>query len=567
MVKFHRNALQPGHRVQWYEIAGVLGQGGFGITYLALDSNLDQRVAVKEYLPVELAARDADGTVHPVSGEHAAGYAWGLERFVSEARTLARFDHPNIVRVLTVFEANRTAYMVMRFEEGQALSAMLAEHGLAEQRLLAIALALIDGLSEVHAAGFIHRDIKPANIYIRADGSPVLLDFGSARQALGVHTQTLTSMVSPGYAPYEQYMSDAAQQGPWTDIYALGATLYRAACGTAPMAAVDRSKPILHGSGDFLVPAAQLAAGRYSPAFLAAIDHALAFRESERPQTLEQWRAELTGAVPIEALLPPGSARTATAGEAATVLEAPRGRGAPTGSGSATARTAAAGEATTVLEGPPAWGAPAVTRSDASRVPGDGTYAPGTQSPGAQVPSARARWGWPLAFFGALLAGFVAVPLGLRWLAAPDPAATPRRAAVATPAVPAPAAARAVKVPPAAPALDGERQERIQSLLRAAQADIDALRLTTPNGDNAYEKFNAVLALDPANTAARAGMEAIARRYLELARNAARDRDWIKLQSLLDKAHAVDPDNADIARVTARLRDLRRKQERGKRER
>jgi len=509
MVKFHRNALQPGHRVQWYEVAGVLGQGGFGITYLALDSNLDQRVAVKEYLPVELAARDADGTVHPVSGEHAAGFAWGLERFVSEARTLARFDHPNIVRVLTVFEANRTAYMVMRFEEGQALSAMLGEQGLAEERLLAIALALIDGLSEVHAAGFIHRDIKPANIYIRADGSPVLLDFGSARQALGVHTQTLTSMVSPGYAPYEQYMSDAAQQGPWTDIYALGATLYRAACGTAPMAAVDRSKPILHGSGDFLVPAAQLAAGRYSPAFLAAIDHALAFRESERPQTLEQWRAELTGAVPIEALLPPGSARTTTAGEATTVLEA----------------------------------APA---------------------PGAQVTNARARWRWPLAFLGALLAGFVAVPLGLRWLNAPEPnvarPAAPPQAAVATPSVPAPAAVRAVKAPPTAPALDGERRGRIRSLLRGAQADIDALRLTTPKGDNAYEKYNAVLALDPANAAARAGIEAIARRYLELARDAARDKDWIKLQSLLDKAHAVDPDNADLARVTARLRELRRRQ-------
>ena len=286
MAKAHRNSLQPGHRVHWYEIVEILGQGGFGITYLALDTNLKQQVAIKEYLPIDLAVREDDQSIRPISIDATEGYSWGLDRFIAEAQTLAQFDHPNIVRVRTVFESNKTAYMVMGFEEGQPLSAVLDSGDLDERRLLDMALSLIDGLSQVHAAGFIHRDIKPANIYIRVDGSPVLLDFGSARQALGSFTQTLTSLVSPGYAPYEQYMSDAAQQGPWTDIYALGATLYRAACGKAPMAAVDRSKPILYGAGDYLVSARELGAERYSAQFLAAIDHALAFSEAERPQDL-----------------------------------------------------------------------------------------------------------------------------------------------------------------------------------------------------------------------------------------------------------------------------------------
>ncbi len=287
-------ALAAGFRVHWYEIERVLGQGGFGITYLARDSNLDRAVAVKEYFPAACAYRRDDGGVVP-HAHQADDFAWGLKRFIEEGRTLAQFEHPAIVRVLSVFEDNDTAYMVMRFEEGQPLSALLKQSALDEQRLLDLTLALVDGLAKVHAAGFIHRDIKPANVYVRADGSPVLLDFGSARQALGSHTQTLTSMVSPGYAPFEQYMSDASQQGPWTDIYALGAMLYCAVCGQAPMAAIDRSKTILHGAGDFLVPARERAGNRYSATFLAAIDHALAFHERDRPQDLQAWREELCG--------------------------------------------------------------------------------------------------------------------------------------------------------------------------------------------------------------------------------------------------------------------------------
>ena len=188
-----RNSLRPGHELHWYRIEEVLGQGGFGITYLAYDANLEQHVAIKEYLPMELAVREGDFSVYPASRAHDTRYRWGLDRFLAEARTLARFKHPAIVRVNSVFEANNTAYMVMEYQLGMSLQAVLDRRGtLPENELVALVLPLLDGLQVIHAEGFIHRDIKPSNIYIRRDGHPVLLDFGSARQALGEETKTLT---------------------------------------------------------------------------------------------------------------------------------------------------------------------------------------------------------------------------------------------------------------------------------------------------------------------------------------------------------------------------------------
>ena len=289
----HRNALRPGHRIQWYEIRRVLGQGGFGITYLAIDTNLDQEVAVKEYLPIELAVRDGDHTVHPASGQHGEQFQWGKDRFISEARTLARFKHPNIVRVFSVFEAMNTAYMVMEYERGESLQDKLAgRRTMDEPELLKIALPIMDGLATVHDAGFIHRDVKPANIFVREDGSPVLLDFGSARQAMGNATKTLTALVSPGYAPFEQYYSKSDEQGPWTDIYGLGATLYRAATGVAPLDAMDRSRSLIESTPDTFIPTGHETGGRYSERFQHAVDHALQFKAADRPQSIAEWRRE-----------------------------------------------------------------------------------------------------------------------------------------------------------------------------------------------------------------------------------------------------------------------------------
>jgi serine/threonine protein kinase len=313
------DALPSQHRLHWYVLERVLGQGGFGITYLARDTNLDQKVAIKEYLPVDVATRRADATVRPRSDDQAERYRWGLDRFIQEARTLARFDHPNIVRVLSVFEQNGTAYMVMRFEEGENFAALLErKRTIAETDLMRVLLPVLDGLELVHNAGFIHRDIKPDNIHIRADGSPVLLDFGSARHSLG-HVRTVTILVAPGYAPFEQYYSSGEDQGPWTDIYSLGATCYRAVSGAAPMDAIARSKGILGSTRELLVPASAVGAGRYSDRLLKAIDRALAFGEKDRPATIAHWRAELTGG----AAGAPSPARTLPEAAAAPAAPAP----------------------------------------------------------------------------------------------------------------------------------------------------------------------------------------------------------------------------------------------------
>ncbi len=289
----HRNAIRAGQRLHWYRIDSVLGQGGFGITYLAHDTNLDEPVAIKEYLPADLAVREDDCSVNPLSASHDEAYRGGMRRFLDEARTLGRFRHGSIVRVRNVFEANNTAYMVMDYEEGETLQHVVSRDApVPEARLRAMLLPLLAGLEQVHAAGFVHRDIKPANIFMRRDGTPLLLDFGSARHAVGRRTRTLTTLVSPGYAPFEQYFSKGHAQGPWTDIYALAATLYKAISGRPPLSAVDRSECLLKGVPDCFVPVREIGAGHYSPAFLAAIDHGLAFRAEHRPQSVGVWRQE-----------------------------------------------------------------------------------------------------------------------------------------------------------------------------------------------------------------------------------------------------------------------------------
>ena len=281
----HRLALPQGTRIRDFEFHRVLGHGGFGITYLGWNLALDIPVAIKEYLPADLATRERDGSVVPQSSQAASDFQWGLERFLDEARTLARFQHPSIVRVHHFFEAHSTAYIAMDYVEGETLSAHLDRKGpLREAELKGILYPLLNALAVVHGADFLHRDIKPGNIVLReADGSPVLLDFGAARQAIGAKSRSVTSIVTPGYAPIEQY-SSRGRQGAWTDLYALGGVCYRALTGQVPEDATDR---VRH---DPLVPVAQRCAGRASGAFLSAIDWALSVDEGDRPQRVGAWR-------------------------------------------------------------------------------------------------------------------------------------------------------------------------------------------------------------------------------------------------------------------------------------
>ena len=286
--KQHRLALPQGTRIRDFEFHRVLGYGGFGITYLGWNVTLDIPVAIKEYLPADLATRESDLSVVPQTSQAAADFQWGLERFLEEARTLARFQHPHIVRVHQYFEAHGTAYIVMDYVEGEDLSAYLTRKGtLSEAELKAILYPLLDALEVIHGADFLHRDIKPGNIVLRdADGSPVLLDFGSARQAIGAKSRPVTSILTPGYAPIEQYSSQG-RQGPWTDIYALGGVCYRALTGQMPDDATNRVR------NDPLIPVAKRCAGQANGAFLSAIDHALEVDEGERPQSVGAWREVL----------------------------------------------------------------------------------------------------------------------------------------------------------------------------------------------------------------------------------------------------------------------------------
>jgi serine/threonine protein kinase len=295
-LRQNKTSLDEGHLLHWYEIIKVIGRGGFGITYLAHDTNLDRNVAIKEFMPEEFASRDSDSTVHPKTGEHKKLYKWGLERFVAEARTLAKFNHPNIVRVQSVFEENNTAYMVMEYAQGRDLSKVYKkEPKFSEERLLDTFIPIIDGLSLVHNAGFIHRDIKPANIYICDNNSPILLDFGSARQSIGGKTKALTSLVTFGYAPYEQYNEGSGKQGPWTDIYSLGASIYFGITGTKPVDALFRGGGFLEKGVDTYEPVSVLAKGKFSENFLLSIDKALMFKIDERPKNILSWADMLLG--------------------------------------------------------------------------------------------------------------------------------------------------------------------------------------------------------------------------------------------------------------------------------
>lgn len=289
------NALKPGFELHWYGFREVLGQGGFGITYIAYDRNLAHEVAIKEYMPVDLATRASDNSVVPLGPEYEQRYQWGLERFIEEARTLAQFEHPNIVRVRNVFKKNNTAYMVMDYELGESLQEILSRRKVLDENDIAtVIFPIIDGMKLVHAHGFIHRDIKPANIFIRVDGDPVLLDFGSARQALEKGKNSMTSLFSKGYAPIEQYATNEDEQGPWTDIYALGATMFRAIVGIPPTDAIDRSTAISITGRDSYVSTREIGAGKYSKALLRAVDHAMEFNRMDRPQTITEWLGEFS---------------------------------------------------------------------------------------------------------------------------------------------------------------------------------------------------------------------------------------------------------------------------------
>ena len=285
LVLPHRALLHQGQ----YLIGKVLGKpGGFGITYLALDTRLETRVAIKEYLPRDLAGRDGGhATISAHSAEDGEFFRYGLTQFLQEARTLAKFDHANIVRVRNFFEENGTGYLVMDYYDGITLADYLAQQPqgkLPEKTAVGILMPILDGLREVHAKNFLHRDIKPQNIYLTTGNRPILLDFGAARQAMGERSRSISVVLSEGYAPYEQYHR-RGEQGPWTDIYACAAVLYHAVAGEAPPPATER----VHK--DEL----DIAALGVSASLAEALRLGLAVDHNKRPQRMTEFQALLLG--------------------------------------------------------------------------------------------------------------------------------------------------------------------------------------------------------------------------------------------------------------------------------
>jgi formylglycine-generating enzyme required for sulfatase activity len=286
----YHHALPAGHRIEEFELKSVLGAGGFGVTYRGFDHQFHREVAIKEFLPSEVAMRRPNGaSVTPRSDEENENYQHGLARFLDEARLLAKFDDPYIVRVHRYMEANGTAYLVMEYREGESLAQLLArrKQPLEEEEARRILFEVLQGLQAVHEHDYLHRDIKPSNIYLRRDGPSMLIDFGAARYAIGEHSHSLLGMMTPGYAPYEQY-SFTSKQGPFTDIYATGATLYRCLTQRAPVDAAERIAAVTENREDPYIPTIQAAAGRYSDALLAVIDWMLQLRASDRPQTVDE---------------------------------------------------------------------------------------------------------------------------------------------------------------------------------------------------------------------------------------------------------------------------------------
>ncbi|MEW6332573.1 MAG: serine/threonine-protein kinase [Pseudomonadota bacterium] len=297
-VQNKNNPLPVGSRLGEYTIQSVLGHGGFGITYLAHDTNLNSLVAIKEYFPESYAERGENSTIHPRTGgdgSDAEIYQWGLQEFLKEAQALARFKHNHIVRVLRYLEANGTAYMTMEYEEGESLSAYIRNHGgfLSEPDLLRVFLPILTGLQAVHEAGMLHLDIKPDNIYLRRSGQPMLIDFGSARQRHG-KMESGRIALTRGYSALEQYPG-YGEMGPATDVYSMGATLYRCITGREPVDSLERHKTLGVNRPDPMPPASRFERPPYAPHIRHCIDLALHLKAEERPASARALQNGLMG--------------------------------------------------------------------------------------------------------------------------------------------------------------------------------------------------------------------------------------------------------------------------------
>ena len=345
------DALPIGTRLAEFEIRQVLGSGGFGVVYRAWDEALQRDVALKEYMPVSLAGRGAGERVTLRARTHGEDFALGLQSFVNEARLLARFDQPALVKVFRFWEGNGTAYLAMPLYKGRTLRQLRKETApgaFDDAWMRALIEPLLGALEVMHEAAVYHRDIAPDNILWCDDDRPVLLDFGAARLVLADRTQTVTAILKPQFAPIEQYAeTQAMRQGPWTDLFALASTCYFMLTGRAPLPATARV------IDDELEPLAQIAPPGCSPRLLQVLDWAMAVRPQDRPQSVAQFREALAGriAVPVRTVAKtaaPADPAAESSGFEKTIQATMRPRAAP----SAAASTSASASASATHDAP-----------------------------------------------------------------------------------------------------------------------------------------------------------------------------------------------------------------------
>ncbi|MGH8468593.1 MAG: protein kinase domain-containing protein [Gammaproteobacteria bacterium] len=551
--KANPDPLSPGWDVYGYRIDGVLGQGDYWFTYLANDLTLGRAAIITEYMPSEIAIRDARGVIHAASAEHDAEYHAGLDCFLADAKTLTTIRHHNIVQFLDSFDANNSAYLIVAHEQGKNLEQLFDSSNMEEEELLAIMSPILDGIEEIHARGYIHRYIQPSNIIVRPDGRPVLTGFNPGAGALFKPASTAAKHFPSGFAPIELHYGDSELQGAWTDIYSLGATLYQALVGVAPADALERCREIVQNRADPLMSAPQVGQGHYSSAFLKAIDHALRFLPTQRPLTVAAWRTEFAGQDSIEAVLTSGQARP-------KVERRPK-----EASDSASVFTKPLRSADVPLN--------TVLINDRARKRGDTVDAgTGSTSPRGEMPGRRrSHWrGYSVAITGLVATGFflwwmLPGPMAnlydagraaaLEWLfrspvpeeaskALPDPT-------VQAPAIEQPMADSAAHAGTAEESAVRGRglEQRIDSLLRKAKADVEAGRITHPQGNNAIEKYRTILALKPDRAEATQAIQDLLERFLSAAREALDREQWDAAQSKLDEAAMIAPASTRVANL------------------
>ncbi|MFB3090412.1 MAG: serine/threonine-protein kinase, partial [Gammaproteobacteria bacterium] len=420
-----------------------------------------------------------------------------------------------------VFEMNNTAYMVMNYEVGKSLQQILkSRKTLTESELTKIIIPLLSGLEVMHEKGFVHRDIKPGNIFIRSDGSPVLLDFGSARQTRGERgqemseeAQTVTTLVSPGYAPIEQYGSSSNRQGPWTDIYGLGATIYKAITGKIPLTAVDRSETIVHDMKDCYLPVSNLANDRYAAQFLAAIDHAMAFKADERPQNVAEWRTEFGISEDEILTVPVPNSKISYSNEVTVKLDQAQD--------AVTIKIASGSEEE-------------IENIDSTTITG--------------VPKPiylQTKW---LAS-AAIVVIFIAYGI-IKLSDEKEDKITP---VVQVLSEPEQVVVEEIPETEESSALTLEEQTKIEELLILAEEDITALRLTRPNENNALSKYLSILMIDENNIKANEGIRLVSDKYISLAYGAIQSNDLAKADKYIKKAKRIYSESDKIAPARSAL--------------